>query len=155
MSDSVLKQVANLKNLTYKELKSLYVTLHGSEPPAYNKEFIIKRVAYRLQEIAYGGLAERVQKRLDDVLVERGYDENAMPTGIKPGRRKLPKNHPAMGCVFIREWKGHRYQVTAVADGFEFEGKKYRSLTAIAKAITGTQWNGRRFFGLDKWRDNG
>lgn len=154
MSDSVLKQVTNLKNLTYEELKSLYITLHGSEPPAYNKEFIIKRLAYRLQEIAYGGLSERVQKRLDDVLVERGYDENAMPIGNGSGRRKLPKSHPIIGCVFIREWKGQRYQVTAVADGFEFEGRKYRSLTAIAKVITGTHWNGRTFFGLDKWRND-
>lgn len=112
MSDSVLKQVTNLKNLTYKELKSLYITLHGSEPPAYNKEFIIKRLAYRLQEIAYGGLSERVQKRLDDVLVERGYDENAMPIGNGSGRHKLPKNHPIIGCVFIREWKGQRHQVS-------------------------------------------
>ena len=154
MSDSVLKQVADLNNLSHRELKSLYITLHGSEPPAYNREFIIKRLAYRLQEIAYGGLSERTHKRLDDALIEHGYDENGMPVSRRPGRRKKPKNQPIIGCVFIREWNGRRYQVMAIADGFEYEGKKYRSLTAIAKVITGTHWNGRAFFGADKRRND-
>lgn len=154
MSNSVLKQITNLNNLTYEELKVLYVTLHGSEPLAYNRDYIIKRLAYRLQEIAYGGLSERVRKKLDDVLVENGYDENAMPIKKHCGSHKSPKNHPVIGCTFIREWNGKRYQVTTIADGFEFEGEKYRSLSAIAKVITGSHWNGRAFFGLDKRRND-
>lgn len=152
MADSVLKQVANLKNLTHEELKALYITLHGKEPPAYNRGFIIKRLAYRLQEIAYGGLPERVQKKLDDALVQNGYDENAMPLGVSKRKPKVGSNHPISGSMFIREWRGKRYQITALRDGFEFEGKKYRSLSAVARAITGTHWNGRLFFGLKNGR---
>lgn len=155
MSDSVLKQVAGLCNLNHDELKALYMTLHGKEPPAYNRDFIIKRLAYRLQEIAYGGISEQVQRRLDDVLVEHGYDENAMPIKKSRGKDKSPRNHPITGCVFIREWNGTRHMVTTLADGFEYEGRKYRSLSAIAKTITGTHWNGRAFFGLDNRRHDG
>ena len=68
MSNSTLKQVANLNNLSHEELKSMYITLHGSEPPDYNRDFIIKRLAYRLQEIAFGGISERTQQKLDDEL---------------------------------------------------------------------------------------
>ncbi|MCL5103672.1 MAG: DUF2924 domain-containing protein [Armatimonadetes bacterium] len=147
MSNSVLKQVANLKNLTYAELKNLYTTLHGSEPPAYNKDFIIKRLAYRLQEIAYGGLSEQARRKMDAALKRHGYDENGMPIGASSRRTRRTKDMPISGSRFVREWNGKRYEVTALHDGFEFNGRKYRSLSAIAKAITGTHWNGRAFFG--------
>lgn len=148
MSDSVLKQVANLNNMSYDELKALYVTLHGKEPPAYNRDFIVKRLAYRIQEIAYGGLSEEAHRKMDDVLKRHGYNENAMP--VRTSRRSAgrSKNLPVIGSKLIREWNGRRYEVTALHDGFEFNGRKYRSLSAIAKAITGTHWNGRAFFGL-------
>ena len=148
MSDSVLKQVANLKNLTYAELKNLYTTLHGAAPPAYNKDFIIKRLAYRIQEIAYGGLSEKAHEKMGAVLKRHGYDENGMPDRSSSRRIGRAKNIPIIGSRLVREWNGRRYEVTALHDGFEFEGRKYRSLSAIAQAITGTHWNGRVFFGL-------
>lgn len=148
MADSVLKQVASLPNLKHDELKAMYVALYGTEPPAYNRDLIIKRLAYRLQEIAYGGLSERVERRLDEVLVENGYDENAMPVGTSKRKTKVAKDHPVVGTVLLREWRGKHYQVTTLRDGFEFEGRKYRSLSAIATAITGTHQSGVAFFGL-------
>ena len=148
MADSVLKQVTSLPKLSFDELKSLYVSLYGTEPPAYNRDLIIKRLAYRLQEIAYGGLPERVRQRLDEVLVDNGYDDSAMPTGVSKRKRKVTEDHPVVGTVLVREWRGKRYEVTSLRDGFEFEGRKYRSLSAIAAAITGAHQSGVAFFGL-------
>jgi len=145
---SVLKQVADLENLTHQELKRLYVTLHGVEPPAYNRDFIIKRLAYRIQEIAYGGLPAEAHRKMDEALNRHGYDENGMPTKAVGRRTGRGKDAPIIGSRLVRDWNGKRYEVTALHDGFEFDGRKYRSLTAIATAITGTHWNGRAFFGL-------
>ena len=147
MSGSVLKQIANLNNLSYDELRNLYITLHGTDPPAYNWRFIIKRLAYRIQEIAYGGLSEEAHRKMDAALKRHGYDENGMPVASSKRRSGRTTGLPAPGSRFIREWNGKRYEVTALNDGFEFEGRKYRSLSAIAKVITGTHWNGRAFFG--------
>jgi hypothetical protein len=95
----------------------MYLSLYGKQPPAYNRDFIIKRLAYRLQEIACGGLSERVLQRLDEVLVENGYDENAMPIGTSKRKSNAAKNHPVAGTVLMREWRGKRYVVTTLRDG--------------------------------------
>lgn len=152
MADSVLKQVTSLPKLSYDELKAMYVSLFGTEPPAYNRDLIIKRLAYRLQEIAYGGLPERVKQRLDEVLEENGYDDKAMPIGVSRRKRNVMNNHPVAGTVLVREWRGKRYEVITLRDGFEFEGRKYRSLSAIAAAITGAHQSGQAFFGLKSAR---
>ena len=147
-NDSVLKQIADLRNLSYDELVQLWRTLYGTEPPPYNRQFIVKRLSYRIQEIAYGGLSEEAHRRMDDVLKRHGYDENGMPEKSSKRRDGRLKDAPVIGSRLIREWNGRRYEVTALHNGFEFEGRKYKSLSAIAKAITGTHWNGRAFFGL-------
>jgi hypothetical protein len=144
---SVLKQIADLRNLSHDELVSLWHTLCGNEPPASNRRFIIKRLAYRIQEIAYGGLSQEAHAKMDSVLKCHGYDENGMPKGTS-GRAQGRKDMPVIGSKLVREWNSRRYEVTTLRDGFEFEGRKFRSLSAIAKAITGTHWNGRAFFGL-------
>ena len=148
MRNSILKQVANLRNLSHDELKSFYVALHGCKPPAYNRDFIIKRVAFRLQEITFGGLSERVQQKLDDELVRQGFDENAMPKARRRLKERRQNEHPVIGCVFMREWHGKQYEVTTLRDGFEYEGIKYPSLSAVAKVITGQHMSGKAFFGL-------
>jgi len=146
--DSVLKQIADLRNLTHDELLQLWRTLNGGEPPAYNRQFIVKRLAYRIQEIAYGGLSEKAHERMDEALKRHGYDENGMPARAADRRIGSSRNLPVIGSRLVREWNGKRYEVTALRDGFEFGGRKYRSLTAVATAITGTHWNGRKFFGV-------
>ena len=144
MKKSVLKQVAELPELSSDQLKERWQALFGSDPPAYNKPYLIKRLAYRIQELAYGGLSEPAKAQLRDAL----DDEDG--SGI-PGRRKHRRGTPGMpviGTRLVREWRGNRYEVTVATGGFEFEGRKYRSLSAITKAITGTHWNGPGFFGL-------
>ena len=152
MSDSVLKQVADLQNLTYEELKALWRTLNGGEPPAYNRKYIISRLAYRIQEIAYGGLSDDSREQMRRILKDGGFNENGCDSRVRRKQRETRQRRdaPIAGTRFVRDWNDSRYEVIAVNNGFEFEGRIYRSLTAIAKAITGTHWNGRIFFGLEK-----
>ena len=142
MKQSVLKQVAELPELDSDQLKERWRAMFGSEPPAYNKPYLIKRLAYRIQELAFGGLSEAAQAQLRDALQE----DDGLPGRMQRRRRKL--GMPVVGTRLVREWQGNRYEVTVVSGGFEFEGRKYRSLSAITKAITGTHWNGPGFFGL-------
>ena len=146
MKKSVLKQVAELPNLDSDQLKERWRALFGSEPPAYNKSYLVKRLAYRIQELAFGGLSEGAQAQLREALDEDDTDSNA----TRLHRRRRKDGMPVTGTRLVREWQGNRYEVTVVHGGFEFEGRKYRSLTAITKAITGTHWNGPGFFGLRK-----
>ena len=142
MKQSVLKQVAELPELDSDQLKERWRAMFGSEPPAYNKPYLIKRLAYRIQELAFGGLSEAAQAQLRDALQE----DDGLPGRMQRRRRKL--GMPVVGTRLVREWQGNRYEVTVVSGGFEFEGRKYRSLSAITKAITGTHWNGPGFYGL-------
>ena len=148
--DSVLKQIADLDNLNYTQLCELWRTLFGKDPTASNRPYLIKRLAYRIQEIAYGGLSDNARKTMDDILDARGFDENGGRSRERHTEKKYKAGVPVPGTRFIREWKDNTYEVTVVNEGFEFEGRRYRSLSAIAQAITGTHWNGRAFFGLKK-----
>jgi len=152
MSSSVLKQIAALGGLSAAELKERWRDLNGTEPPRYNRDFLLKRLAHRVQELAHGGLSESARSRMNQALEEAGFDD----LGGEPERRKESRHKPDIpvaGTRLVREWRGRRYEATIVPGGFEFEGRRYRSLTAITKAITGTHWNGRAFFGLRN--DNG
>jgi len=146
--DSVLKQIADLQNLSHAQLQQLWRTLYGKDPTACNRPYLIKRLAYRIQEIAYGGLSDKSRKMMDDILDSCGFDENGGSLDGRRTERKRKVGVPVVGTRLVREWNGRTYEVTVVYGGFEYEGRRYRSLTAIATAITGTHWNGRTFFGL-------
>ena len=143
----ILAQLARLETLPMDELKTRWRALFGEEPPGYNRKFLIKRLAYRIQEIAHGGLPSVAKERMSRFLEEEGYDELGRH-GAKP-KTKINAT-PIAGTLFVREWDGERHEVRAVAKGFEYRGKHYKSLSAVARAITGTRWNGPRFFGLRK-----
>jgi hypothetical protein len=147
----VLRQIAELQRLATPELMERWRVLMGTEPPPYNKQFLLKRLIYRVQELAYGGLPMSTYQEMDRVLTEAGYDELAAT--VTPGHAKKPAPHrkpgiPVVGTQLLRVWNGGRYEVLVTRDGFEFEGRPYKSLTAITKVITGTHWNGPKFFGL-------
>ncbi len=148
--DSVVKQIADLDNLNYAQLCQRWRTLFGKDPTASNRPYLIKRLAYRIQEIAYGGLSEPARKTMDDILDAHGFDANGGRLNGRRPEKMYKAGVPVPGTRFIREWKDNTYEVTVVNGGFEFEGRRYRSLSAIAQAITGTHWNGRAFFGLKK-----
>ena len=148
--DSVLKQIADLQNLSYEELVKLWKTLFGKDPTASNRPYLLKRLAYRIQEIAYGGLSDKARKTMDEILDTNGFDKNGGNLDERRMEKKRKVGVPVAGTRLKREWNGSSYEVTVVHGGFEYEGCRYKSLTAIATAITGTHRNGRAFFGLKK-----
>jgi len=145
MTDPIPARLAALKKMTLPELKAEWRTLFGKEPPGYNRRFLESRLAYRIQELAYGGLKPETRKRLE-VLGEQFADRNAT------SRRARRSAAPIVGTRLIREWQGVEHTVTVLVDGYEWQGRAYRSLSAIARAITGTRWNGPLFFGLRNHR---
>ena len=147
----VLRQIAELQRLPMPELMERWRVLMGSEPPPYNKPFLLKRLIYRVQELAYGGLPMSAYQKMDQALNEVGYDELGAVIIAGKAQKPVPNRKPGIsviGTQLVREWNENRYEVLVTHDGFEFEGRLYKSLTAITKAITGTHWNGPQFFGL-------
>jgi transposase len=145
MSDTVLARLAALKTARTTELKQQWRELFGTEPPPYNRRFLESRLAYRVQELAYGGLRPETVKRLE--VLAQDLD------GGDPARRRRPaKDRPIAGTRLIREWQGVEHCVTVRDDGFDYQGRPFQSLSAIARAITGTRWNGWTFFGLKNRR---
>ncbi len=137
----VLARVAALKSAGVADLKQQWRESFGTEPPPFNRPYLESRLTYRIQELAYGGLKPETRVRLE-ALGERLDGGNVVLRRIRADGRPLP------GTRLLREWKGVEHAVTVLADGFEWEGRPYRSLSAIARAITGTRWNGWTFFGL-------
>ena len=143
---TVLRQVAALQRMTQDELREQWRVLLGGEPPEYRHQILVRRLAYRIQELAYGETAGVVRERLEAARTRLELDDAAMARA----KSRRGADTPVPGTRFIREWNGDRYEVTVTRDGFDFQGKTFRSLSAIAKVITGTHWNGRAFFGLGK-----
>jgi len=141
VSDSVVKQIAGLHRLPVPDLKQRWRDLFGTEAPAYNRAFLIKRLAYRLQELTHGGLPAATQAKMKDILREAGLTEDGLTPGT--GRSaKRSQDRPILGTRLVRMWRGERHEVTVVqGGGYEYQGRRYRSLSAIAKSITGTHWS--------------
>jgi hypothetical protein len=145
MTDPVLTQLAALKGAPASALREKWRALFDTEPPPYNRRFLESRLAYRIQELAYGGLKKETVERLR--VLAKQY--NGKPSGrLKTRSDRLP----IAGTQMIREWQGVRHRVTVRGDDFEYEGRPYKSLSAIAREITKVRWNGWVFFGLKNHR---
>jgi Protein of unknown function (DUF2924) len=128
-------EVDLVRSLGIDALRRRWRTMFGAvPPPGLTKDILGRMIAYRMQEQAFGGLDRETARMLDRLA--RGEKPNV------PSRRLKP------GTVLIREYQGERHTVTIVPDGFAWNGAIYSSLSVIAKAVTGTTWNGPRFFGL-------
>jgi hypothetical protein len=137
----VLGRLAALADASMADLKDQWSALFGAEPPRYSRKFLESRLAYRIQELAYGGLKPEIVKRLE-ALGEQIDGKNITLRRIRQEQR------PITGTRLLREWQGVEHVVTVTRDGFEWQGRPYQSLSAIARAITGTRWNGWVFFGI-------
>ena len=143
--DPIPARLAALKTTPTPDLKAQWRDLFDSEPPPFNRRYLESRLAYRIQELAYGGLKPETIRRLERL--GEGLDGgDRTKSGIRADF------HPIAGTRLIREWQGVEHVVTVTADGFEWQGRPYKSLSAIARAITGTRWNGWVFFGLKNRR---
>ncbi|MFL5000375.1 MAG: DUF2924 domain-containing protein [Xanthobacteraceae bacterium] len=131
----------NLEQLSRAELRTLWTQELAEEPPpSLGRDILALGIAYARQERRYGGLSRPVAKELDRLLAR------ALEDGKEPlvSTRPLPR----AGTILVREWQGTTHHVTVTDDGFLWNGKPHRSLSSIARALTGTTWNGPRFFGL-------
>jgi hypothetical protein len=145
MTDPIPARLAELKTMALPDLKAEWRALFGTEPPGYNRRFLESRLAYRIQELAYGGLKPETIRRLQ-ALGEQFADRNVT------SRRIRTDAMPIAGTRLLREWQGVEHTVTVLTEGYEWQGRPYRSLSAIARAITGTRWNGLVFFGIRNHR---
>ena len=144
-TDSIPARLAALKTTPLPALKAQWRDLFGSEPPGHNRKHLESRLAYRIQELAYGGLKPETVKRLEAlgaVVADRNVTR----------KRTRHDATPIAGTKLIRDWQGVEHTVTVLTDGYEWQGRPYRSLSAAARAITGTRWNGLVFFGLKSQR---
>ena len=141
----VLGRLAALPEADIRDLKQQWRQLFGIEPPPYNRKFLESRLAYRIQELAYGGLKPETVARLEALGEQLDGGNVAL-------RRIRAHDGPVAGTRLVREYQGVEHTVTVVPGGFEYEGRPYRSLSAIARHITGTRWNGWTFFGLKNRR---
>ena len=135
----VLAQIAALQRMDARELRKQWEVLMGTPPMPGSTISLRQRLTHRIQELAYGGISPAVQATLAKVARwDAGEADKPVSKAVTPGTR------------FIREWRGQRHEVTAIADGFEYLGQRYRSLTAVVKVITGQHTNGHVFFGIRK-----
>jgi hypothetical protein len=136
---SVLEQITALPNLPMPDIKALWKRLFGSETPTHNRQFLERRIAYRLQEIEF--------RKVDRALVDR--NKRRIQKIIDSGKNTKRDLQLMPGTVLIREYQGKEYRVLVTANGqYDYRGCSYRSLSRIAKEITGTAWSGLVFFGL-------
>jgi len=145
MSDDVLARLIALKRATTTELKGQWRQLFGTEPPPYSRRFLESRLSYRVQELSYGGLSPKTRERLEAL-------GNQLDGGVRARRSVRADNRPIAGTQLIRHWQGAEHRVTVRDADFEYEGRPYKSLSAIARRIAGTRWNGWVFFGLKNQR---
>jgi hypothetical protein len=137
-------ELERLRSMPVVELRALWRAKFKSDPPkAFGPDLLRRSIAYKIQEDAYGGL-DRATTRLLKTLMAQFAKSNGrivLPRRIKPG------------AILVRQWKGHSHRVTVLEDGFAYQGKPYESLSEIARLITGTRWNGPKFFGLRATKD--
>jgi len=132
-------RLVELRTLGMRALRSEWRRLFRRDAPRVSRDQMIRVIAYRIQENAFGGLQNAVERRLAKLtgtFKSEGRIVAPSPPKVKPGAR------------LIREWRGRTHVVSVVDGGFEYQGKIFRSLTAIAVEITGAHWSGPRFFGL-------
>ena len=158
MSLNVGKEVAALQRAPVSELRTRYAELFGDETQTRNRPWLVKRIAWRLQAMAEGGLSERARQRA----VELANDADVRLSPPKPRPASCEEHTiteaprfsddrlPIPGTVLTRKYKGQTLQVRVLANGFEYEGQVFKSLSAVAKAITGTHTSGHLFFRLRK-----
>ena len=163
LQTSVTAQILALQKMTVRELKVKWRELYSEDSRSCNRQYLWRRLAWRVQELAYGGLSERAKARIaelnrdDDLrmLPPRRWQPPSNGSGDQPEPQARPQplrdpRIPRPGSTLTRRYRGHEIRVTVLEVGFEYEGRHYASLSALAREITGQRWNGMLFFGLTK-----
>jgi Protein of unknown function (DUF2924) len=154
---NLAKELAALQKMGTNDLRARYAEVFAEPTRSGNRPWLIKRIAWRLQAAAEGGLSDRALQRAEELA--RDADprlrpppevRKAMPTGAPPATSTIPfktdQRLPTVGTVLVGRYKGEDVQVRVLVDGFEHDGEVYSSLSAVARAITGSHCNGYHFF---------
>jgi hypothetical protein len=159
----VIRSIEEVGNATIPALKKRYQELFGEESKSSNKQFLFRRIAFRLQANAEGDLSERARRQAGDIADDRDLRVRAPKEFVarpeagfaRIDRKGPPKDYrvPVAGTLLTRRLGDQQIVVKVLAEGFEYEPRCYRSLSAIAREVTGTRWNGLLFFGLAERRD--
>jgi hypothetical protein len=160
---NVGQKVSELRRMTVGELRREYAEVFGEQTRSFHKEFLVRRIAWRIQANAEGGLPERARQRALEIANDADLRTRA-PVGAEPvkvaapapGGRVVTKRVeapadarlPMPGALLTREYRGRTIRVRVLPNGFDYEGTIYRSLSAVAQAVTGAHWNGYLFFGI-------
>ncbi len=143
--DQIETEIARIATMPIAELRRRWRATFNAEPPkAFGPDLLRRSLAQKLQEDAFGGLAPATRRLLNQLIAQNAKNSSK----IVLSRRIKP------GAILVREWKGRTHRITALKEGFAFEGKPYSSLSEIARLITGARWNGPRFFGMRDAKDS-
>jgi len=155
MHDEIHARIDTLRKLSVRELQEEWRRVMGEEPRSRNRVWMWRRLAWAIQCEQFGGLSDRAKQRLEELtplalkwlpIGKRSLVRTMSPTPLPKRDPRLPKP----GTVLTRPYKGTTIAVAVLEDGFEYDGRKYTSLTAIAAAVTGSHWSGMLFFGLKR-----
>jgi len=161
MDSELWRELAQLRKSPVGVLRAKYREVFGEEPRSKHRNQLFRRIAWRMQAAGYAGLGEMARQRAHEIanvadirlLPPRRFDVAAEPVaGVGRGKSRFDRRIPPVGTVLKREYNGTSIAVKVLSDGFEYQGRRYGSLSAIATQITGTRWNGLAFFGLARTR---
>jgi Protein of unknown function (DUF2924) len=167
MDASMVAEIEQLRQLKTAALRIRYQEVFGEESRSSNRQFLFRRIAWRLQARAEGDLSERARRRALEIaddsdlrlrapkgFLTEGASRQARPA-INRANPRRDSRLPVPGAVLTRQFENRRIVVTVLESGFEYQSRRYRSLSAIAREVTGTRWNGLLFFGLGERRHGG
>jgi len=152
MDNTLKTEIAGLWRMRTDELRKRYHEVFGEESRTAHKQHLVKRIAWRLQVLAEGDLSERARRRAFEIADDTDLRKK-VPSQFAPPpahRSRLDARFPVPGTLLTRVYGDRTIEVRVLADGFEYQGAHYHSLSAVARAVTGTRWNGLVFFGLAK-----
>jgi hypothetical protein len=165
MDAAIFAEIEDLRKMKMGALRAKYREVFAEESRSSNRQFLFRRIAWRLQARAEGGLSERARQRAleiaDDadlrIRAPEGFfaETGAEGTARTLGRAGVGRDQrlPCPGTLITRQFENRRIVVTVLADGLEYQSQRYRSLSAIAREVTGTRWNGLLFLGLAERRN--
>lgn len=157
-SSELQAEIAVLRVMTTGELRAKYLEVFGEQSPSRHRERLVRRIAWKIQALAEGDLTERARRRAEeiandaDIRIRMPLPKNAPVAAqtavmtFSPEPKKA--NTPTAGNVITKNYRGRQLRVLVRENGFEFEGQRFGSLSAVASHITGAHWNGKRFFGI-------
>jgi hypothetical protein len=157
MEQAIAGELEQLQRMPVAQLRARYREVYGEESRSAHKPHLVRRIAWRLQALALGDLTERAERRAREIAHDADLKTQvprvwAQSAGASTATNRRDRRLPVAGTVLRRPYRERTVEVKVLAEGFEYEGKRYESLSAVARVITGTHWNGLLFFGLTKRR---